>query len=54
MVGALPESLQLKTIYSGGLAAKSASPAEAKALLAFLTSAEAAPIWQRFGFSLAR
>lgn len=33
---------------------RAATSAQARAFLDFLTSAEAAPIWQRFGFNLAR
>jgi molybdate transport system substrate-binding protein len=37
LVGPLPRELQKVTIYSGGLAAKSAQPEAARAFLAFLT-----------------
>jgi molybdate transport system substrate-binding protein len=50
LVGALPDALQLKTIYAGGLATKSAAPPEAKALLAFLTSPAVASLFQQAGF----
>ena len=50
MVGPLPDELQLKTIYSAGLAAKSASPEAARALLKLLTSPEMSPIFRAGGF----
>jgi molybdate transport system substrate-binding protein len=50
MVGTLPDALQLKTVYSGAIAAKSASPADAAALLAFLTGPETAALYKKAGF----
>ncbi|SRR5258708_7277915 len=50
IVGALPEELQLKTIYAAGLAAKSAAPEAARALLRLLVSNEMAPVFTANGF----
>jgi molybdate transport system substrate-binding protein len=50
LVGALPDSLQLKTIYSAGLAAKSTAPSEAKTLLAFLAGPETEALFKAAGF----
>jgi molybdate transport system substrate-binding protein len=50
LVGPLPGELGSLTQFSGGIGAGSASPDAAKALIGFLTSAEAAPHFKAKGF----
>ncbi|MBI1776376.1 MAG: molybdate ABC transporter substrate-binding protein [Proteobacteria bacterium] len=50
LAGPLPDELQLRTIYTAGLAAKSTSPEAARALLRLLRSAEMAPAFKASGF----
>ena len=49
--GVLPPELQKITVYTGALSRASSSPTEATALLAFLASAEARPLFLARGFS---
>jgi molybdate transport system substrate-binding protein len=42
--GPLPREIQAVTVFSGGIASAAAQPEAAKALMAFLTSADAAPV----------
>lgn len=48
-VGVLPDEVQKITVYSAGIASQSPEPAAAAALIAFLASAEAAPIIKQTG-----
>jgi molybdate transport system substrate-binding protein len=48
-VGKIPADLQKITIYSAGITSTSKQPAEAKALINFLASPEAAPILSKSG-----
>jgi molybdate transport system substrate-binding protein len=50
LVGALPEEVQLKIVYTAGLASKSSAPDAAKALIAFLASGEMTPVYAANGF----
>ena len=43
VVGPIPEDVQNYVIFTGGVSAKTSSPAAAQALLRFLTSAAAVP-----------
>ena len=49
IVGAIPEEVQLYTVFSAGVLATSKEPAAAKALLAFLGSKQAAPVIVKTG-----
>ncbi len=49
ILGALPASIQLITVFSGGVSTQSADPEAARALLQFLASVAAAPVKVRFG-----
>ena len=51
LVGPLPPDLQKVTVYTGALPRASAVPAEAAALLAFLASPEARPLFAARGYS---
>jgi molybdate transport system substrate-binding protein len=51
LVGPLPAELQKVTVYTGALPRASAAPTEAAALLAFLASAEARPLFLARGYS---
>lgn len=53
ILGALPPSIQLITVFSGGVSAQSADPDAARALLQFLASPAVAPIKRRFGMDSA-
>jgi molybdate transport system substrate-binding protein len=48
-VGPLPNEIQQYTIFSSGIAAGASQPDAAKALVRFLTSPEAAPVFKRRG-----
>jgi molybdate transport system substrate-binding protein len=50
LVGPIPEALQLKTIYAAAVAAKSASPEAARALLSLLAAPEMAAVYRANGF----
>lgn len=50
LIGPLPESLQLRTIYAAGLAVKSSSPAKAAALMQMLAGSELAAVFHSSGF----
>ncbi len=49
VVGPLPPAIQTVTIFSGGVAAASAQPARARALLEFLAAPAAGDVKRRFG-----
>jgi molybdate transport system substrate-binding protein len=49
IVGPLPDALQKVTVFSAGLATKAPQPEAGKALMAFLSSKEAAPVMIRSG-----
>ncbi|HTZ66012.1 MAG TPA: substrate-binding domain-containing protein [Roseiarcus sp.] len=49
VAGALPPEIQAVTVFSAGVASKSANPEAAKALVAFLVSAETAETKRRHG-----
>jgi molybdate transport system substrate-binding protein len=49
VVGPLPEDLQKYTVFSAAIASRSQAPGAARALIAFLASAEAAPIYRAMG-----
>ncbi|UFN47746.1 molybdate ABC transporter substrate-binding protein [Roseomonas sp. OT10] len=52
VVGTFPAGSHPAVTYPFALARGAADNAEAKAFLAFITGAEAAPTWRRFGFAL--
>jgi molybdate transport system substrate-binding protein len=54
VVGTFPAESHAPITYPFALTRRAEGDAQARALLAFLTGAEALPIWQRFGFTLAR
>ncbi len=54
IVGTFPAGSHPPVTYPFALTRRAEGNAGAHALLAFLTGPEAAPAWQRFGFSLAR
>ncbi len=54
IVGTFPAGSHPPVTYPFALTRRAEGNAGARALLAFLTGPEAAPAWQRFGFSLAR
>jgi len=54
VIGTFPAGSHEPITYPFAVTRRAEANARARALLAFLTSAEAAPTWQRFGFSLAR
>ncbi|WP_421992513.1 molybdate ABC transporter substrate-binding protein [Roseococcus sp.] len=54
VVGTFPAESHTPVTYPFALMRRAEGNAQARALLAFLTSPEAAPVWQRFGFTLAR
>ncbi|RAI54571.1 molybdate ABC transporter substrate-binding protein [Roseicella frigidaeris] len=54
VVGTFPAASHPPITYPFALTKRAANHAEARALLAFLTGPEAMPVWQRFGFGLAR
>jgi molybdate transport system substrate-binding protein len=54
VVGRFPPESHPPITYPFALTRRAEGNAQARALLGFLTGPEAAPIWQRFGFSLAR
>jgi molybdate transport system substrate-binding protein len=49
LLGPLPETLQLRTVYAAALANRSTSPAAANALLKLLTSSEVATLFKAKG-----
>lgn len=49
LLGPLPDAVQITTVFSGGVASSALQPDAARALLAFLASAAAAPAKQRQG-----
>ena len=51
ILGPLPESLQKKTVYTGAVMGKAAHPAEARALLEFITSAGGRKFFLERGFT---
>ncbi|MDO9713270.1 molybdate ABC transporter substrate-binding protein [Paracraurococcus lichenis] len=54
VVGTFPAESHPSITYPFALTRRAAGNAQARALLAFLAGPEAAPTWQRFGFSLSR
>jgi molybdate transport system substrate-binding protein len=54
VAGTFPAESHEPITYPFALTRRAEDHAEARALLAFLTSPEANPTWQRFGFSIAR
>ncbi|NOG71390.1 molybdate ABC transporter substrate-binding protein [Roseicella sp. DB1501] len=54
VVGTFPAASHPPITYPFALATRAAGNAEARALLAFLAGPQAMPVWQRFGFGLAR
>jgi molybdate transport system substrate-binding protein len=48
-IGTIPEAVQQPTIFCAGIAANARNPEEARALIRFLASAEAAPVLARTG-----
>ena len=54
VVGTFPAGSHAAITYPFALTRRAEGNAQARALLGFLTGAEAAPTWQRFGFTLAR
>ena len=54
VLGTFPAESHAPITYPFALTRRAEGNAQARALLAFLTGAEAAPTWQRFGFTLAR
>jgi molybdate transport system substrate-binding protein len=53
VVGPLPPAIQTITIFSGGVAASSATPDAARALLKYMASSDAASTKQRYGMEAA-
>ncbi len=53
VIGTFPPASHPPITYPFAITRRAAANAQARALLAFLSGAEAAPNWQRFGFSLA-
>lgn len=49
VVGRLPEGAQQVTVYSAGVSATAKEPTEAKALIAYLASPDAAPVLAKMG-----
>ena len=49
LAGALPEGLQVYTVYSAGVAGNSVNPKEAMDFIRFLIRKESAPAWQAVG-----
>jgi molybdate transport system substrate-binding protein len=54
VVGTFPAESHTPVTYPFALARRAEGNAQARALLAFLSGPEARPVWQRFGFALAR
>lgn len=54
VVGTFPAESHPPITYPFALTRRAAGNAQARALLAFLTGPDAAPTWQRFGFTLPR
>jgi molybdate transport system substrate-binding protein len=54
VVGTFPAESHEPITYPFALTRRAEASAEARALLAFLAGPEAAPTWQRFGFTLPR
>ncbi|MBS7791634.1 molybdate ABC transporter substrate-binding protein [Roseococcus sp. SDR] len=54
VIGTFPAESHAPITYPFALTRRAEGNAQARALLAFLTGAEAAPVWQRFGFTLPR
>jgi molybdate transport system substrate-binding protein len=54
VVGTFPAGSHEAITYPFALTRRAEGNAQARALLAFLTGPEAAPTWQRFGFTRAR
>jgi molybdate transport system substrate-binding protein len=53
ILGPLPASIQLITVFSGGVSTRSADPEAAQTLLQFLASPAVAPVKVRFGMESA-
>jgi molybdate transport system substrate-binding protein len=53
IVGTFPPESHPAIGYPFALTRRAEGNAEARGVLAFLTGAEAAPIWRRFGFAVA-
>ena len=49
VVGPLPPEIQAVTVFSAGVSVKSSDPEAARALVAFLASAETGPVKRRHG-----
>lgn len=54
VIGTFPAESHAAITYPFAVTRRAEGNTQARALLAFLTSAEIAPTWQRFGFTLAR
>ncbi|WP_431303399.1 molybdate ABC transporter substrate-binding protein [Sediminicoccus sp. BL-A-41-H5] len=54
VIATFPAESHAPITYPFAVTRRAEGNAEARALLAFLTSAEVSPTWQRFGFTLAR
>lgn len=54
VVGTFPAESHTPVTYPFALTRRAEGNAQARALLAFLTGPEAAPVWQRYGFRLTR
>ncbi len=52
ILGTLPKDCAIGTVFGGGVATASASPADAARVLSFLASPEVAPIKQRHAFGI--
>jgi molybdate transport system substrate-binding protein len=50
LVGPLPEALQKWTTYTAAITPSSTSPAAARELIAYLTSAQAQPVYLAKGY----
>jgi molybdate transport system substrate-binding protein len=50
LIGPIPESLQLRTVYAAGLAVKSANPARAQALMDLLRGRDLGEVFKLNGF----
>ncbi|HEY4371215.1 MAG TPA: molybdate ABC transporter substrate-binding protein [Burkholderiales bacterium] len=53
LVGPLPEALQKWTVYSAAITPHSAAPKEAQELIAYLSGAQAKPVYSAKGFAAA-
>ncbi|MBS7809395.1 molybdate ABC transporter substrate-binding protein [Roseococcus pinisoli] len=54
VVGTFPAESHAPVTYPFALTRRAEGSAQARALLAYLTGPEAAPVWQRYGFGLTR